>query len=41
MRLSIVSPSLVKKEKLMADLDGDPGKRKMEEEKYNLLNCAE
>jgi len=34
MRLSIVSPSSVKSEKLMDDLDGDPGKTKMQEEKY-------
>jgi len=37
MRLSIVSPSSVKKEKLMVDLDGDPGKRKMQEEKKNSI----
>jgi len=39
MRLSIVAPSSVKKEKLMVDLDGDPAKRKMQEEKKNSTNC--
>jgi len=40
MRLSIVSPSSLKKDKLMVDLDGDPGKRKMEEEAYILAKLS-